>query len=102
MTGMIAQWDEARSQAPDKSQIMLAYTRDEVQSLNTRARAMRHAQGELGQDHEVETARGKRTFAEGDRIYFLRNENRELHVKNGTLGTIEKMEGTNCRCAWIK
>ena len=93
MTGMIAQWDEARSQAPDKSQIMLAYTRDEVQHLNTRARAMRHAQGELGQNQEVETAKGKRMFAEGDRIYFLRNENRELNVKNGSLGTIEKMAG---------
>ena len=91
MTGMVEQWDEVRSQAPDKSQLMLAYTRDEVRTLNEQARAMRHAQGELGQDHSVETARGQRTFAEQDRIYFLRNDNRALQVKNGTLGTIEKI-----------
>lgn len=91
ITGMIEQWDEVRSQAPDKSQIMLAYTRDEVSQLNDQARAMRHAQGELGQDHTIETSRGERTFAEQDRIYFLRNDNHELHVKNGTLGTIEKI-----------
>ena len=92
MKGMVEQWDEARSQAPNKSQIMLAYTRDEVQSLNERARTLRQAQGELGHDHPVETSRGSRTFAEGDRIYFLRNVQGELRVKNGTLGTIEKIE----------
>ena len=91
MTGMVEQWDEVRSQSLDKSQIMLAYTRDEVRQLNEQARDMRQAQGELGDDHVVETSRGQRIFAEQDRIYFLRNENRELRVKNGTLGTIEKM-----------
>lgn len=91
MTGMIEQWDEVRSQSLNKSQIMLAYTRDEVRQLNEQARSMRHAQGELGKDHTIETSRGQRTFAEQDRIYFLRNDNRELQVKNGTLGTIEKI-----------
>jgi Ti-type conjugative transfer relaxase TraA len=91
MTGMIEQWDEVRSQAPDKSQLMLAYTRDEVRRLNEQARSMRHAQGELGQDHFVETSRGQRPFAEQDRLYFLRNDPRELQVKNGTLGTLEKI-----------
>ncbi|MBP9726686.1 MAG: Ti-type conjugative transfer relaxase TraA [Gammaproteobacteria bacterium] len=93
MTSMIEQWDEVRSQSPDKSQLILAYTRDDVRTLNEQARTMRHAQGELGKDHLIETSRGPRTFAEGDRVYFLRNENRELQVKNGTLGTIQKIEG---------
>lgn len=35
-----------------------------------------------------ETERGLKEFATGDRLYFLRNE-RSLHVKNGSLGTIE-------------
>ena len=43
--------------------------------------------GELGPDHEIETNRGTRSFAEGDRLLFLRNE-RNLGVKNGTLGTV--------------
>ena len=93
MTNMIEQWDEVRSQSPHKSQLILAYTRDDVRSLNEQARALRHAQGELGKDYLIETSRGPRTFAEQDRVYFLRNENRELLVKNGTLGTIEKING---------
>ena len=60
---------------------MLAYTRDEVRQLNEQASSMRHAQGELRQDHTIETSRWQRTFSEQDRIYFLRNANRELQVK---------------------
>ena len=90
---LIEQWDEVRSQSPETSQIMLAYTREEVRQLNEHARALRRAQGELGPDLTVETSRGPRTFAEHDRLYFLRNENRVLRVKNGTLGTIEKING---------
>ncbi len=38
----------------------------------------------------IETERGPKEFAAGDRLYFLRNE-RGLGVKNGSLGTIEKI-----------
>jgi hypothetical protein len=41
----------------------------------------------------LQTEAGPLAFAEGDRIYFLRNE-RGLGVKNGTLGTLERIEGT--------
>ena len=91
MNSMVEQWQEIRSSEPHKSQLMLAYTRADVGELNTKARQMRKADGELGQDHEIETARGKRSFANSDRIYFLRNE-KSLGVKNGTLGTIEHIE----------
>lgn len=94
MKQMLEQWDEVRSQSPDKSQIILAYTRDDVRTLNEQARELRQAQGELGQDHTLSTSRGDKVFAEHDRIYFLRNENRELGVKNGSLGTIEKINGS--------
>src|SRR3546814_20332601 len=42
--------------------------------------------------------RGPRDFARGDRLRFLRNE-RSLGVKNGTLGTIERVspEGMTVR-----
>ncbi len=89
---IIEQWQETRSNEPDKSQIILAYTRDDVRALNERAREVRKNNGELGQDYRVETAKGGRDFAQGDRIYFLRNE-KSLGVKNGTLGTIEKIDG---------
>ena len=38
MNYLIEEWNEMRIQkAPDRSQIMLAYTRDEVQQLNEKA-----------------------------------------------------------------
>jgi hypothetical protein len=39
----------------------------------------------------VETVEGEREFAAGDRIYFLKND-RGLGVKNGSLGTVEKIQ----------
>lgn len=72
---------------------MLAYTRDDVSALNSLARERMQAAGALGPDHTVETTRGARLFAEGERVVFLRNE-RELGVKNGTLGTVEQVGDT--------
>src|SRR3546814_16953128 len=48
------------------------------------------ASGDLGADVSIKVERGDRDFAAGDRIMFLRNE-RSLEVKNGTLGTIERV-----------
>ena len=39
----------------------------------------------------VQTERGERAFAAGDRVMFLRNE-RSMGVKNGSLGTVERIE----------
>src|SRR3954464_6140295 len=39
-------------------------------------------------------APSERAFAAGDRIMFLRNE-RSMGVKNGTLGTLERIEGSS-------
>ena len=91
-SAVVAGWDAARQAQPDARQIMLAYRRDDVRDLNMRARSVRQAAGELGDDYRVQTERGAREFAAGDRVYFLRNE-RSLGVKNGTLGTVERIEG---------
>ncbi|MGH8132690.1 MAG: Ti-type conjugative transfer relaxase TraA [Steroidobacteraceae bacterium] len=87
---LLAAWQRAGEERPSESRLMLAYTRDDVQGLNTRARELRAAAGELGPGELIETARGAREFAAGDRLYFLRNE-RSLGVKNGSLGTIESL-----------
>jgi len=89
---VIAGWDAARQEAPEARQIMLAYRREDVRDLNERARAVRQAAGELGADYRVQTERGERAFAVGERVYFLRNE-RGLGVKNGTLGTVTEIGG---------
>ena len=87
---VVAGWDAVRQARPQASQIILGYRRDDVRDLNERARAVRRAAGELGEDQVLATERGERAFAEGDRLYFLRNE-RGLGVKNGTLGTVERI-----------
>ena len=90
---VIAGWDAARQEAPEARQIMLAYRREDVRDLNERARAVRQAAGELGADYRVQTERGERVFAAGERVYFLWNE-RGLGVKNGTLGTVMEIGGS--------
>ncbi|MDF0490182.1 MULTISPECIES: Ti-type conjugative transfer relaxase TraA [Sphingomonas] len=87
---LVERWDRDRQASPDASRIILTHTNAEVRDLNEAAREAMRATGELGDDVRVKTERGDRLFASGDRIMFLRNE-RSLEVKNGTLGTIEKV-----------
>ena len=69
---------------------MLAGTRREVQNLNQMARAHMIEDGRVSSvGQRFETARGAREFAQGDRVMFLRN-NKEMGVKNGTLGTVRE------------
>jgi len=91
---LVAEWDAARLERPRSSRMILAYRRDDVRDLNERARSARRKAGELGADQVLMTQRGERAFADGDRLYFLRNE-RGLGVKNGTLGTVERIAGSH-------
>ncbi|QLC25048.1 Ti-type conjugative transfer relaxase TraA [Parasphingopyxis algicola] len=87
---LIDRWDGERRAAPDQSRMILTHTNAEVRALNRLARWRLREAGELGEDVRVTVERGSRTFAPGDRLLFLRNE-RGLGVKNGTLGTIERV-----------
>jgi Ti-type conjugative transfer relaxase TraA len=84
-------WDSVRQARPEASQVMLAHTRADVVELNQLARARMRDAGALGADQVVQTERGARSFAAGDRVMFLRNE-RSMGVKNGSLGTVERIE----------
>jgi hypothetical protein len=87
---LIDRWDRERQASPDKSRIILTHTNDEVRALNEAARDRMRAAGDLGDNVRLTVERGERSFASGDRIMFLQNE-RGLGVKNGTLGTIERV-----------
>lgn len=97
-TALVAAWEAMRQAYPQESRIILAYTRADVGELNALARERMREAGLLrGADRVVETERGERAFAEGDRILFLRNERGlggdldgrgGVAVKNGTLGTV--------------
>jgi Ti-type conjugative transfer relaxase TraA len=85
---VVAAWTAGEGQG---SRIMLAHSRDDVRALNEAARAACRASGGLGPDQTVQTSRGQRDFAAGDRIMFLRND-RAMGVKNGTVGTLTRCE----------
>jgi len=72
---------------PAGSQIALAHLRVDVRAFNDEIRAARHADGLLAGERMFVTSDGPRAFAGGDRLVFLEN-NRNLDVKNGMLGTV--------------
>lgn len=85
---LLARWARDAHADPKASQLVLAYTRDEVRELNTLIRTLRQQNGQLGTAQEIATAQGTREFAVHDRLRFGRNET-TLGVKNGSLGTVE-------------
>ncbi|MBU6207141.1 MAG: Ti-type conjugative transfer relaxase TraA, partial [Alphaproteobacteria bacterium] len=85
---LIDRWNADRLAQPDASRIILTHTNEDVRGLNESARDKLSEAGELGKDVTVQTERGSREFATGDRVMFLKNE-RSLGVKNGSLGEIE-------------
>ena len=87
---LIDTWDRERVAKRDNSSIVLTHTNDEVRELNLAARERLRASGELGDDVVIQVERGERSFANGDRVMFLRNE-RELAVKNGSLGKLQSV-----------
>ncbi|AJA11207.1 conjugal transfer relaxase TraA [Sphingopyxis fribergensis] len=87
---LVEYWDRDRKIDPNASRIFLTHTNAEVRELNDAARDRMRVGGDLGEDVSFKVERGDRAFASGDRIMFLRNE-RSLAVKNGTLGTIERV-----------
>jgi len=90
---LVEGWDEVRRTRSEASQVMLAHTRADVAELNRLARGRMREGGALkSEDQVLRTERGERAFAVGDRLMFLRNE-RSLGVKNGTLGTVERVDG---------
>lgn len=86
---LIDRWDAERRAEPGASRIILTHMNKEVGMLNDAARIRLAELGALGESVAVRTERGIREFADQDRILFLKNE-RDLGVKNGTLGTVEK------------
>ncbi|MDE2492525.1 MAG: Ti-type conjugative transfer relaxase TraA, partial [Alphaproteobacteria bacterium] len=86
-----------RDARPESSRLVLAHRKVDVRELNDMIRAARQertgpvGQGELQNELAYQTAEGERAFAAGDRLLFKEN-NRDLGVKNGMLGTVERAE----------
>src|SRR6266511_3616937 len=79
-------WAQARDDLAGN--VMLALRRRDVADLNQLARSLMDADGRLGKER---LSVAEREFAVGDRIVCLRNSDR-LRVKNGTCGTVERID----------
>ena len=85
-----------RDARPDGTRVATAHRRADVRAINDAIRSALQdsgalARGEAAGEIRFQTTNGPRLFAPGDRIVFLEND-RELGVKNGMLGTIEAVE----------
>ena len=78
-----------RDAHPEDTRLVLAHRRVDVELLNDAIREARRERGELQNEKLYRTTEGERAFAPGDRILFREN-NRDLGVKNGMLGTVER------------
>lgn len=76
---------------PQGSRLVLAHRRADVRVLNEAIRAARQQRGELASELWYQTTEGERAFAPGDRLLFREN-NQQMRVKNGLLGTVECVE----------
>ncbi|MGE0371636.1 MAG: Ti-type conjugative transfer relaxase TraA [Gammaproteobacteria bacterium] len=101
MEELVGAWLGDRAEC--RSQLMLSYYVADVEALNQLARKVMRAKGLLGtdirvqvqqqirnEDGEIEQRAAYRTFAEGDRILFTRND-KGLGVQNGSLGYVTSL-----------
>lgn len=94
---LLSEYVMHRRVSPASDVLVLAHRRRDVARLNEDIRQISQHVGwigveeDLGRVCEVRTAYGQRRFVEGDRFLFLAND-RDLEVKNGTLGTVVQAE----------
>jgi 8-oxo-dGTP pyrophosphatase MutT (NUDIX family) len=92
-TDLIEGVERDRALAPDKTRIILTHTNAEVLALNNLCRSKLREAGALGEDVAIHVERGKREFASGDRVMFLKND-RGLGIRNGSLGVLETVDAS--------
>lgn len=97
MNAIVADFTTLTPEQQRETVVLTASNKDR-RKLNEGIRAELKSQGQLqpGAEFKVEDSNGKnhkREFSLNDRIIFLQNDIR-LGIKNGQVGTIEKMDGT--------
>lgn len=85
---LVAAWQEKRTDDL-KDTLILVTTNADAKDLNERCQNARLAAGEVSD--RVSFIHNEERFLEGDRLLFRKND-RELEVRNGYLGTIERIE----------
>ena len=86
-----AAWRTANAHRPEATAVIMAHTRADVADLNSMARGVLRANGQLGPDVSIPVRDGTMSVAVGDRVLFLAND-RALGVSNGTFGTVASID----------
>jgi ATP-dependent exoDNAse (exonuclease V) alpha subunit len=94
ITDLVGDW--AASEKPTREKIVIAATRDDVQTLNTALRATLQERGEVAREGaRLDVVDGGRKadieVTTGDRIRFGKRDN-ELGIVNGTVAVVESVE----------
>ncbi|WP_267361039.1 MULTISPECIES: AAA family ATPase [unclassified Methylobacterium] len=81
---------------PTKRRFMIAATNAEVDALNDYARQLHKQRGDIGDDHQIKTAKGNLALGVGDRIIFTGNgygkKAKNAGLVNGNVGTVKAVE----------
>ncbi len=102
---LIQEWYSSFKENPEKSHLIMAYSKADTAMLNEEARYLMKQDGVVAKEEYILTihkedegdfgdkiiTKEEKSFAQGDRILFLRNDN-GLGVRNGTLGTILEID----------
>lgn len=89
---------DVESNGPDMTRLAFAHRRKDVFAINQAIRAALRSSVNSTDDTIIDTATDPRAFAPGDRIVFTQND-KSLGIKNGQLGTMEKVSSTEMRVA---
>ena len=95
-TRLISDWDQDGRERPGINRFVYAGTNAQVNRLNLELRGIRVQRGDVKDELEVETVRGKFTLGKGDRIQFHGND-RRAGIFNGSLATIDRIDETMIR-----
>ncbi len=102
---LIQKWYQSFTEHPEKSHLIMTYSKADTSMLNQEARYLMKQDGIVAKEEYLLTihkededdfgdkiiTKEEKCFAKGDRILFLRNDN-GLGVRNGTLGTILEID----------
>ncbi|MBN9344193.1 MAG: hypothetical protein BGO76_00430 [Caedibacter sp. 38-128] len=98
---LIQEWHASFKENPEKSHLMMTYSKADTTTINEEARHLLKQDGMISKEEYLHTihkeeeddfgdkvvTKEEKHFAQGDRILFMRNDN-GLKVRKGTLGTI--------------
>jgi Ti-type conjugative transfer relaxase TraA len=89
---LLSDWDQDSREKPDLNRFVYASTNAEVNRINRAIHDIRLARGEIKNELEVDTVKGKLAIGAGERLQFHGND-RDKGISNGSLSTVTRIDG---------